>query len=89
MVEHACNPNTWEAEAGESQIRGQPWLHNKTLSQKFLKRHQWLMAVILATQKAETRRIVVGSQTKANSSRDPMSKKKKNYKKGLVEWLKQ
>jgi hypothetical protein len=35
------------------------------------------MPVILATQKAQIRRIAVGSQPRANSSRDPISKKKK------------
>ena len=24
MVVHACNPSTWEAETGESQVRSQP-----------------------------------------------------------------
>ena len=24
MVVHACNPSTWEAEIGGSQVRGQP-----------------------------------------------------------------
>ena len=24
MVKHACNPNTWEAETGGSQVCGQP-----------------------------------------------------------------
>jgi hypothetical protein len=28
-VVHACNPNTWEAKAGGSQVQGQPGLHNK------------------------------------------------------------
>jgi hypothetical protein len=39
-------------------------------------RHQWLMPVILATQEAEIRRIAVRSQSWANTSRDPISKKK-------------
>jgi hypothetical protein len=28
---HACNPSTREAEAGGSQVQGQPRLHSKTL----------------------------------------------------------
>jgi hypothetical protein len=47
----------------------------------------WLTPVILATQEAEIRRIVVRSQPWANSSQDPISKNP-NTKKGLVEWLK-
>jgi hypothetical protein len=39
------------------------------------------------TQEAEIRRIIVGSQFWANSSRDPSSKIPIT-KKGLVEWLK-
>jgi hypothetical protein len=34
----------------------------------------WLMPVILVTQEAEIRRIVVQSQPQANSSQDPISK---------------
>jgi hypothetical protein len=37
--------------------------------------HLWLTPVIPATQEAEIRRIVVRSQPRANSSRDPISKK--------------
>jgi hypothetical protein len=44
--------------------------------------------VILATQEAEVRKIAVQSQHQANSLRGPISKKK-NHKKGLVEWLAQ
>jgi hypothetical protein len=29
MVEHSCNLRTWEAEAGGSQIQGQPELHSR------------------------------------------------------------
>jgi hypothetical protein len=39
-------------------------------------RHWWLMPIILATQKVEIRRIEVQSQLWANSSKDPISKKK-------------
>jgi hypothetical protein len=41
--------------------------------------------MILATQEADIRRIVVQSQPQANSLRDPISKEKKNHKKELVE----
>jgi hypothetical protein len=34
MMVHICNPNTREAEGGESQVPGQPRLHSDTLSQK-------------------------------------------------------
>jgi hypothetical protein len=30
---HVCDPSTREAEAGRSQLQGQPGLHSKTLSQ--------------------------------------------------------
>jgi hypothetical protein len=46
-----------------------------------------LTSVIPATQEAEIGRIVVRSQTRVDSSRDPISKKNL-HKKGLVEWLK-
>ena len=31
MVAHACNPSTWEAETGGSQVRGQPQLLSEAL----------------------------------------------------------
>jgi hypothetical protein len=37
--------------------------------------HWWLTPVILATQEAEIRRIVVRSQFRANSLQDPISNK--------------
>jgi hypothetical protein len=46
------------------------------------------MPVILATQEAIIRRIVVQSLSRVNSVGDPISKKP-IIKKGLVEWLKQ
>jgi hypothetical protein len=45
------------------------------------------MPVILATQEAEIRRIMVRSQLKANSSETLSGKKKTQYKKGLEECL--
>jgi hypothetical protein len=48
---------------------------------------RWLMPVILATQEAEIRRMVVQSQLWANSSRDPISKNTQ-HKTGLAEWFK-
>jgi hypothetical protein len=42
-------------------------------------RHQRLMPIILATQEAESKKIVLLSQALTNSSRDPTSKKKKNH----------
>jgi hypothetical protein len=50
---------------------------------------RWLMPVILAIQKAEIRRLKVQSLSQANSSQGPNWKKKKNHKKGLMEWFKQ
>jgi hypothetical protein len=47
------------------------------------------MPVILATQEAGIRRVMVQNQPQANSTRDPSSKKKKKLQKELVEWLKQ
>jgi hypothetical protein len=35
VVVHACNSSIWEAEAVESQVQGQPGLHNEAL---YLKR---------------------------------------------------
>jgi hypothetical protein len=49
---------------------------------------RWLTPVILATQEAEIRRIVVQSQTGQIVPKDPISKKEKKIKKELVEWLK-
>jgi hypothetical protein len=49
--------------------------------------HWWPASVILATQEAKIRRIVVQSQPEQNSSQDLISKKT-HHKKGLVEWLK-
>jgi hypothetical protein len=34
MLVHTYKPSTWEAEAGELQVQGQPGLHRETLSQK-------------------------------------------------------
>jgi hypothetical protein len=44
----------------------------------------WLTPIILATQEAEIRRIVVQSQPQANSSQDPISKKSLHKKAGGV-----
>jgi hypothetical protein len=49
--------------------------------------HQWLMPVILVTQEAEIRRIVVRSQL-GQIVRETLPQKKKLHKKGLVKWLK-
>jgi hypothetical protein len=43
--------------------------------------HWWISPVILASQEVEIRRIVVQSQPRANSLRDPILKKP-NTKKG-------
>jgi hypothetical protein len=45
----------------------------------------WLTPVLLATQKAEIRRITVRSQPIVHET---LAQKKNHYKKGLVEWLK-
>jgi hypothetical protein len=50
-------------------------------------RHQWLRPIILATQGAEIRRIIVQSQPWTNDSGDPISTNTQP-KTGLVEWLK-
>jgi hypothetical protein len=49
-------------------------------------RHPWLTPIILATQEAEIRKMVVQSQPWANSSQDPIAKKpltKKGWWSGL------
>ena len=33
VLVHACNPSTWEAETGRSQVQGQPQQLSKTLFQ--------------------------------------------------------
>jgi hypothetical protein len=45
------------------------------------------MPVILATQEAEIRRIMVQSQTR-EIVHEALSQKKTHHRKGLVEWLK-
>jgi hypothetical protein len=35
QVAHTCNPSTPEAEAGGSQVLGQPGLHQETLPQNY------------------------------------------------------
>jgi hypothetical protein len=48
-------------------------------------RHQWLMPKILATQEAEIKEDRGSKPAQANSSQDPISKKKKtHHKKGQV-----
>jgi hypothetical protein len=58
-----------------------------TLKVHMRTRSCWLMPVILATQEAEIRRIVVQSQPWANRLGKPYLEKI-HHKKGLVEWLK-
>lgn len=29
MLVHICNQNTWEVEAGGSEVQGHPWLHSE------------------------------------------------------------
>jgi hypothetical protein len=53
----------------------------------FIAGHQWLTLIILATQKAEIRRITVKSQPR-QVVHETLSRKKNFTKKGLVEWLK-
>jgi hypothetical protein len=48
---------------------------------------QWLMPVIIATQEAEIRRILVRSQPR-QIVHNTLSQKKPSQKKGLVKWLK-
>jgi hypothetical protein len=48
----------------------------------------WLTPIILATQEAEIKRIVVQSQLGQIVHEILSQKKKKNHKTGLEEWLK-
>jgi hypothetical protein len=34
MMMHPCNPSTWEAKTGGSQVQGQPGLHRENLTKK-------------------------------------------------------
>jgi hypothetical protein len=56
--------------------------HPATLPFYKAARCRWLKPVILVTQKAEIRRIVV------QIVHETLSQKKTHHKKGLVEWLK-
>jgi hypothetical protein len=49
-------------------MNSKPSPSNKTTTKKKNAGHWWLMLVILATQEAEIRRIVIQSQGQANSS---------------------
>jgi hypothetical protein len=63
---HTGNQRGEEHEAGGSQVQCQPGLHFAV--------HRWLTPVILATQKAEIRRVTVQSQPRQTVPRDPISK---------------
>jgi hypothetical protein len=49
--------------------------------------HWWLTSIILTTQEAEIKRIVVGSQSR-QIVHETLSRKTLSQKIGLVEWLK-
>lgn len=38
MVAHACDPRTWEVEAGRSNVQSQPQLHSKFEATPWLKK---------------------------------------------------
>jgi hypothetical protein len=59
MVMHACYLSTEEAETGKSQVQGQPGYTARLFQNKNNAGCRWLMPIILATQEAEIRRIVV------------------------------
>jgi hypothetical protein len=42
VVMHACNPYTWEVEAGGPRVLGQLGLHSETLSQKKKKKYIYI-----------------------------------------------
>jgi hypothetical protein len=43
MKAHICNPSTQEAEAGKSQVSGQPGLHSENQSGKKKKKKSWAL----------------------------------------------
>jgi hypothetical protein len=59
----------------------------KTNKNENTARHWWLTPVILATQEAEIKRIIVQSQSRQIVP-EILSQKKTHHKKGLVGWLK-
>jgi hypothetical protein len=62
-------------------------MENKYIKKSSWRQALWLRPVILATQEAQIRRIMVQSQSWADSSQIPILKLP-NTKKGLVQWLK-
>lgn len=47
-IEHACNSNTWDEEAGEFQMLGKTELYRKTLSQKWRNKNFPLLHVLIS-----------------------------------------
>jgi hypothetical protein len=83
---HACNLSTWEAGDRRTVSSGPGWAPKQDLVSKVKKkgaRCWWLMPVILATQEAEIRRMVVPGQPQFEAL-----SQKHHHKKGLVQWLK-
>jgi hypothetical protein len=77
VVAHISHPRYWEAQAGGLQPQSKMWDSARCW---------WLMPIILATQEAEIRRIMIWSQHRWTLCE--ILSQKTHLIKGLVEWLK-
>jgi hypothetical protein len=57
LMEHACNLNTWDPEAGGSWVQVQSGLHNNTLAQKIKAKANKAQNKTKQKQKKESRLI--------------------------------
>jgi hypothetical protein len=61
MVAHACDPNTWEAEAGESWVQGQP-----SLQKEFKASLSYMVRLCIKKKKKKTKN--QGQEVKLSST---------------------